>query len=154
MRARQEVRACVHMHRAYARVHQVEPGTVSRCFPTDIPRGAKKTERNRRRANPLRSHSARNVLRLAPTSDTQSRGTPACAANRHRPTTVEIVENCDLHARHTPVSADDSSTNIEEMKEVEIKRGGLISKHFPDMRAHIMSVTNGMCINVSHTSRN
>lgn len=33
------------------------------------------------------------------------------------------MENCDLHARHTPVSADDSSTNIEEMKEVQIKGG-------------------------------
>lgn len=64
--------------------------------------------------------------------------------------TVEIVENCDLHARHTPVSADDSSSNIREKKEKErLKEGGLISKHFPDMRAHIMSMTNGMCINTS-----
>jgi len=75
------MRACVyacictaHMHACIK--HQVEPVTASLCFPTNIPRGAKKTKRNRRRANPLRSHPARNALRLAPTSDTQSRGEP------------------------------------------------------------------------------
>lgn len=133
---------------AHARVREVDPVTAV-CFPTNVPRGAEKTKRKRAvRTNPLRSRPTRNVQRFSLlNTDTQSRGATYMRLTTGSATAVEIVENCDLHARHTPVSTDDSSRNIKGgEREGRYGRGADFEALSGYEKIRIMSVMNGICI--------